>query len=132
MIKNPASLSHPECLRRIHGGVTEFIGKYEPDCVAIEGVFYCKNVKTAVVLGQARGAAIAGCGTLSIYEYAPRRVKQAVTGTGRAHKQQIGHMVVRLLNLSSEPPEDAADALAIAITHACAVQRPELNSDNAL
>ena len=132
LIKNPASMRHSECLRRIHGGVAEFISNYEPDAIAIEGIFFCKNVRTALTLGQARGAVMTACGELPVYEYAPRRVKQAVTGSGRAHKQQVSHMVVSLLNLDSIPPEDAADALAIAMTHAGAVQRPELSSDDQL
>lgn len=127
LIRNSVRLRHAECLTRIYGGVQEFLEEFQPDSVAIEGIFYCKNIRTAIALGQARGAVISACGERPVYEYAPRLVKQAVTGSGRAHKQQVVHMVVSLLGLSEEPAEDAADALAIAITHATAIRRPEVN-----
>ena len=95
------------------------INRLEPRAVAIEGVFFARNVKTSVVLGEARGAVIAaaaGAG-LPVYEYQPRRVKQAVAAYGAAGKEQVRRMVMTLLNLEHEPPEDAADALAIAFCH---------------
>jgi len=87
--------------------------------VAIEGVFFCKNPKTAVILGEARGAVIAACtiAGLPMHEYAPRRVKQAVVGFGAAGKDQVRNMVARILNVPDDIPEDASDALAIAICH---------------
>ncbi|MGQ9660780.1 MAG: crossover junction endodeoxyribonuclease RuvC, partial [Kiritimatiellia bacterium] len=86
---------------------------------AIEGGFYCKNVRTALLLGEARGVAIAACAAhgLPVYEYAPRRVKQAIVGFGAADKVQVRRMVARLLALSREPHEDEGDALALAICH---------------
>lgn len=93
------------------------ISETSPEEVAIEGAFFCKNIKTAMVLGEARGVAIATCAEagLPIYEYAPRRVKQAVTGVGGAEKLQVMKMVMRLLGLADEVQQDAADALALAI-----------------
>jgi crossover junction endodeoxyribonuclease RuvC len=108
-----------ECLKKLHDGILEIIDRTEPEAVAIEGIFFCKNVKTAVILGEARGAVIAACASrgLPIYEYEPRRVKQAVVGHGSAEKEQVRKMVMTLLNLSEEPQEDAGDALAIAVCH---------------
>lgn len=108
-----------QCLARLHDGLTGLIDRTSPEAVAIEGIFYCRNVKTAVTLGEARGVAIAACASrgLPVYEYAPRRVKQAVVGFGGAAKEQIRAMVARLLGLPEEPGEDAADALALAICH---------------
>jgi len=118
-IKNKPALSHSACLRRIHEGICEIVEKESPTAVAIEGIFHFKNIKTAVTLGQARGVVIAVCALadLPVYEYAPRRVKQAVVGYGNAHKSQVGQMIKKLLNLDEVPPEDPADALAIAICH---------------
>lgn len=108
-----------ECLVQLASGLTEIIRRAEPSAAALEGVFYCKNVKTAVILGEARGVAIATCAGhgLPVYEYAPRRVKQAVVGFGAAGKEQVRKMVMTLLGLKEEPQEDAGDALAIAICH---------------
>ena len=107
------------CLRSISDGIAELIERTRPAAVAIEGVFFSKNVKTAVLLGQARGAAIAACASrsLPVFEYAPRRVKQAVVGYGSADKKQVRGMVVSILGLDAEPQEDAGDALALAICH---------------
>jgi len=118
-IYNKPKVPHSLCLKHIFEQLTDLIEKHHPDMAAIEGAFFAKNAKTAMILGQARGTAIAACAFkgLSIAEHAPRRVKQAVVGTGRAEKDQVAKMVVRLLNLSEQPQEDAADALAIAICH---------------
>lgn len=119
LVKNPAKLRLSSCLKRLHDGVSELIDRCRPTCVAVEGVFFCKNVRTAVILGEARGVAIGVCASrgLPVYEYAPRRVKQAVVGYGAASKEQVRKMVMSLLGLSEEPAEDAGDALAIAICH---------------
>ncbi len=116
----PATRPLSECLRRIDSGLAELIEKYKPEAAAVEGIFYCKNVKTAVILGQARGVAIAACSRagLPVFEYPPRRVKQALVGHGEATKEQVALMVIRLLGLSETPQEDSADALSIAICHA--------------
>lgn len=107
------------CLRALSESLVEVINAFRPDAVAIEGAFYHKNVKTAAVLGEARGAAIAACACagLPVYELAPRRVKQAVVGYGAADKGQVRQMVMKLLALNEEPQEDAGDALALAICH---------------
>ena len=119
LVRNPASLRRSECLRRIQEGIREFIAKTQPEAVAVEGAFFARNAQTAMILGEARGAALAAVAALGlpIFEHAPRRVKQAVVGFGGAEKAQVAHMVVRLLALEATPPADAADALAIAICH---------------
>ncbi len=98
----------------------ELVAQYLPDEVAIEQVFVSHNAQSALKLGHARGAAVAALVNrqLPVHEYSPRLVKQAVTGSGNADKQQVGGMVVRLLNLEEPPQSDAADALAIALCHA--------------
>ncbi|OVE73650.1 crossover junction endodeoxyribonuclease RuvC [bacterium B17] len=118
-IKTPASRRHSECLKNISNGVEAIIERTKPDAVSIEGAFYCKNVKTSMVLGEARGAAIAVCAKkgLPVYEYAPRKVKKAVVGLGGAEKVQVRRMIVSMLGLDEEPQEDAGDALAIAVCH---------------
>lgn len=118
-IRNPQDWPHSQCLLAILEGVGDVIEKTKPECVAIEGAFFSRNAKTAMILGQARGVAIAACTRhgLPIYEYSPRRVKSAVVGTGSATKDQIGKMVASLLGLEKAPQHDAADALALAICH---------------
>jgi crossover junction endodeoxyribonuclease RuvC len=118
-IHNAAKLKLSECLRRLDGGIREIIQRAQPEAVAVEGIFFCKNVRTAVILGEARGAVLAACAgaSLPVYEYSPRRVKQAVAGFGGADKSQVRKMVMSLLDLRDEPQEDAGDALAIAICH---------------
>jgi len=107
-------------LSRISVGLQELIFQYHPERVAIEDVFYATNVKSALKLGQVRGVAMlaAASAGLEIAEYSPLSIKSAVVGYGRAEKQQVQHMVTRLLDLSVPPePMDASDALAIAICH---------------
>ena len=118
-IRNKPKDPHSCCLENIFNSLTELIAEHAPDCAAIEGAFFAKNAKTAMVLGQARGAAITACAKkgLAITEHSPRKVKSSVVGTGAAQKDQVAKMVMRLLNLSEQPQEDAADALAIAICH---------------
>ncbi|MFY9486988.1 MAG: crossover junction endodeoxyribonuclease RuvC, partial [Bacillota bacterium] len=94
--------------------------EYKPEVVAIEQLFFNKNVRTALSVGQARGVAILAAANhgLDVAEYTPLQVKQAVTGYGRASKQQMQRMVAALLHLPEVPrPDDAADALAVAICH---------------
>lgn len=119
-LSTPAKYPLSECLRRLDEGLMEMIVTYQPVCAAIEGIFFCKNVKTAVTLGEARGVAIAACtrARLPVFEYSPRRVKQALVGHGEASKDQVARMVIRLLGLAETPQEDSSDALAIAICHA--------------
>ena len=118
-VKNPASLSHSECLRRVLGALAATFDRCKPQAAAIEGGFYFKNARTALVLGEVRGVVIAASATagIPIYEYSPRLVKQALTGFGAAQKDQVSKMVKAILGVSADVQEDAADALAIAICH---------------
>jgi crossover junction endodeoxyribonuclease RuvC len=107
-------------LATIFEGLGRIITEHRPDNVAIEDVFYAVNVKSALKLGQVRGVAMLAASTagLDVSEYSPLSIKSAVVGYGKAEKQQVQHMVTRLLNLTKTPePADAADALAIAICH---------------
>ncbi|MEI8316137.1 MAG: crossover junction endodeoxyribonuclease RuvC [Verrucomicrobiota bacterium] len=119
-IRNPASLRPSLCLVKIGATIAELIDQYRPTVVAIEGLVYVQNTQIAFTLGQVRGVIIAGAAQrgLEIYEYAPRKVKQSVTGSGGAGKDQVAHMVKAVLAMAALPSPDAADALAIAITHA--------------
>src|SRR6202051_417234 len=107
-------------LASIYDGLGALIVEHQPDEVAIEGIFYALNVKSALKLGQVRGVAMLAAATagLEVAEYSPLTIKSSVVGYGRAEKQQVQDMVTRLLGLT-EPPEpmDASDALAIAICH---------------
>ncbi len=109
----------PGRLKLIYAGVSEVITQFQPDFFAIESVFMAKNADSALKLGQARGAAIVAAVNqdLPVFEYAARQVKQTVVGTGAAEKSQVQHMVRSILKLPANPQADAADALAIAITH---------------
>lgn len=126
-IRNKPKEPHSKCLENIFNSITALIEEHAPDCAAIEGAFFAKNAKTAMVLGQARGTAITACAIkgLAITEHSPRKVKSAVVGTGTAQKDQVAKMVMRLLNLDEQPQEDAADALAIAICHYHQLALPE-------
>jgi len=119
VIKNPASALHTECLRRLDAGLAELLAEHRPDAVAIEGGFFSKNAKTAMILGQARGVVLAAAARagVPVFEYAPRDAKLALSGYGSASKEQVGKMVATLLKLKQVPPEDAADALSIALCH---------------
>ena len=112
--------SLPPRLKVIFDGVSQLILEYQPHAMAIEEVFFAKDPRAALKLGQARGAAIvAGVDKdLPVAEYSARSVKQAVVGTGAADKKQVQTMVASLLKLPDTPSEDAADALAVAICHA--------------
>ncbi|ACL69983.1 crossover junction endodeoxyribonuclease RuvC [Halothermothrix orenii] len=119
-INTPSKLESVDRLKIIHTDMVNIINKYNPDQMAVEKLFFNKNVKTAIEVGQARGVILlAGSqARLKIYEYTPLQVKQAVAGYGRAHKSQVQRMVKALLNLNEIPkPDDVADALAISICH---------------
>ncbi len=110
----------PRRLSRIYTQLGAIIFEHQPDEVAIEDVFYALNVKSALKLGQVRGVAMlaAAVAGLEVAEYSPLTIKSSVVGYGRAEKQQVQHMVTRLLELPTPPePKDASDALAIAICH---------------
>ncbi len=113
---NPLALR----LKEIYEGIDYFLEKYEPDAVAVEDIFYSTNIKTAIVMGQARGVSILGpvLRNIEVAEYSPREVKMAVVGNGGASKNQVQFMVKNILSLKDEiHPADAADALAVAICH---------------
>ena len=109
----------PERLALLFSSLQQLILEHSPDQAAIEEVFLGKNASSALKLGQARGAAIVSCthSGLIVSEYAARKVKQAIAGSGNASKDQMGHMIKTLLSLPGIPQEDAADALAIALCH---------------
>ena len=113
----------PDLARRlaaIHVEITALIARHHPDALAIETVFVSHNPRSALVLGQARGVVVlaAAQADVTLAEYAPALVKQAVTGTGAATKAQVQHMTARLLRLAAPPrPSDAADGVAVALTH---------------
>ena len=119
-VKNPPNVLPSRCLVRIGDAMAKLIEDHKPEAVAIEGLVYVQNTRIAFTLGQVRGVVIAAAARndLPIYEYAPRKVKQAVTGLGGAGKTQVGNMVKAVLGLSEIPHPDAGDALAVAICHA--------------
>lgn len=120
-ITTEPNISLPYRLKIVYDELTKILLEYKPDAFAIEELFFNKNVKTAITIGQARGVEIlaaVNCG-IDIYEYTPLQVKQGVVGYGRAQKKQVQEMVKLLLNLKEIPkPDDVADALAVAICHA--------------
>ena len=119
-VKTDAKASLPARLGTIHAGLNELLAQYKPDQAVIEIVFVNVNPQSTLLLGQARGAAIAAlvAGGVEVAEYTALQVKQAVVGNGHADKIQVQHMVRRLLSLPGDPSPDAADALACAIAHA--------------
>ena len=118
-IRNSASLRPSQCLVAIRQRIDALIAEHQPACAVFEGVIFVQSHRTAITLGAARGAALVAAAEkeLPIYEYAPRRVKQSVVGRGAAQKDQVAFMVRVLLGLSETPQADAADALAIGLTH---------------
>ena len=119
-IKCPAKWSRSECLVAISRTLREVIGRHAPTVCAVEGLFFAQNVKTALIMGEARGAAMAAVAEngLEIFEIAPRKVKQSIVGYGNAQKLAVAKMVQRMLALEELPAPDAADALALALTYA--------------
>ena len=120
-IRPPASLKLTDRYLVIFNSVEQLLEKYNPSVLVVETQFVKKNVQSAIKLGMARGIVIVAAKRrgLSIYEYAPTKAKRAVVGNGRASKEQVQAMVKLLLNLREVPtPEDAADALSLAICHA--------------
>jgi len=115
-----ATWPHSRCLANISQSIRDVLRKYQPTVCAVEGLFFAQNLQTAIVMGEARGAALAAVAEagLEIYEMAPRRVKQAIVGFGAAQKFAVAKMVQRMLQLPEMPAADAADALALALAHA--------------
>ncbi len=119
LIQNKSTIAPSSCLVAIHDRLAELIREHEPDCCALESVIYVQSHKTAIALGAARGAAILAAAErgLPIFEYPPKRIKQSTVGRGSADKAQVAFMVRALLGLTETPSDDAADALAIGLTH---------------
>ncbi len=120
VITTSSTMLMPERLQHIYHHLSEVITSYHPNESAMEELFFAKNTRTAMTVGQARGVAMLALANsgLTISEYTPKQVKQAVTGYGGANKEQVGEMVRILLHLKSIPkPDDAADAAAVAICH---------------
>jgi crossover junction endodeoxyribonuclease RuvC len=118
-IECEAEWEHSRCLLRITQELRRVVMEHAPTVCAIEGLFFANNLKTALVMGQARGAAMVAAaeGGLPIFEMAPRKVKQTIVGFGGAQKLAVAKMVQRMLNLAELPAPDAADALALALAH---------------
>jgi crossover junction endodeoxyribonuclease RuvC len=118
-IKPVKGVALSSCLQTICCGIQEVIRRTEPDALAIENIFYGKNIRSLIKQGHVRGVAIlAGAESgVPVYEYSPLEIKKAVVGYGRAEKGQVQMMVRAILKLSELPPPDAADALAVAICH---------------
>ncbi len=120
VITTPKEDNITKRLETSYNAMVALIDKFKPDAIAIEELFYFKNQTTIINVAQARGIIVLACAQskIPIYEYTPLQVKQAITGNGRAEKKQIQFMVTNILGLAKVPkPDDAADALAIAITH---------------
>ncbi len=119
-IKTSSKTEMPERLLHIYRELEELLLQYKPSAASIEQLFFNNNAKTALLVGQARGVAMLACVAqgISIYEYTPLQVKQALVGYGKAEKMQVQDMVKRILHLREVPrPDDTADALAVAICH---------------
>ncbi len=118
-IHNASSMRSSSCLVAIRDRLVELIREHQPDCCALESVIYVQSHKTAILLGAARGAAILAAAEngLPVFEYSPKRIKQSAVGRGAAGKDQVAFMVRALLGLTETPGADAADALAIGLTH---------------
>lgn len=118
-ISNKRNLRQSGCLVAIREQLNDVIKTHRPEVCAVEGVIFVQSYKTAITMGAARGAALIAAAEhgMEIFEYAPKRVKQAVVGKGSADKQQVAFMMRALLGLTETPPADAADALAIGMAH---------------
>ena len=120
-LSTPAGQPMPQRLRAIFQGMNQLMDIYQPDDVAFEELFFSKNITTGMAVSAARGVALVAVvqRTDNLYEYTPMQIKQAVTGYGGADKHQVQQMVKMLLNMKEiARPDDAADALAVALTHA--------------
>jgi crossover junction endodeoxyribonuclease RuvC len=125
-----AAWERSRCLVRIIQTLRDVLNRHKPTVCVVEGIFFAQNVQTALIMGEARGAALAVIAEagLEIFEVSPRKVKQAIVGYGAAQKFAVAKMVQRQLGLNEIPSPDAADALALALTHAQASGRYSLNA----
>ncbi len=128
VVKNAPKLSHAGCLLEIHTRLGDAIKQFHPSAMAVESVIYVQSFATAITLGSARGAVLLAAAHhgLTIHEYAPRRVKQAVVGRGGAQKTQVSFMIRSILGLTVTPTQDAADAIAVGRTHLQTAKSPAL------
>tara|TARA_S200000501_G_C20865358_1_gene761664 strand:+ start:616 stop:1095 length:480 start_codon:yes stop_codon:yes gene_type:complete len=120
IISTNSDMALEKRLRVIYNDIELVINQFKPKAMSVEGSFFSKNVKSMMMLGHARGMALLGAAQsgIPVYEYSPRKVKQAVTGNGNASKDQVKYMVKMILGLKSDTiPDDASDALAIALCH---------------
>lgn len=120
VIKNTAQMPHSECVRRLAGGVRELVRIFKPDCASMESPFVGDNAKTAIILGMARGAILAALAESGIqaYAYAPIVAKRAVTGLSHARKEQVALLMANEFGIAvNDIPNDATDALALALCH---------------
>ena len=133
-IANPRSMRPSACLVAIHERLADLIREHQPDCCALEAVIFVQSHKTAIALGAARGAAILAAAErgLPVFEYSPTRIKQATVGRGGADKSQVAFMVRAFLGLTETPGPDAADALAIGLTHLRAAESARLGVPGAV
>ena len=118
IITTPTEMPFPQRLVQLHSGVTKLIESHRPHCIGFEELFFGRNVKTAISVGQARGAALVAAASLTdqLYEFTPMQIKKAITGNGHTDKKGVQYMVALLLGLKAPPkPDDAADALAVAL-----------------
>jgi len=129
-ISCPAKWERSRCLAKISQTLREVLREQQPTVCVVEGLFFAQNLQTALIMGEARGAAMAVIAEagLDIFEIATRKVKQAIVGYGAAQKLAVAKMVQRMLNLAELPAPDAADALALALTHAQENSRHGLNA----
>ena len=130
VVKCPANWERSRCLAQIARALREVLQRHKPSLCVVEGLFYAQNLQTALIMGEARGAALATVAEagLEIHELAPRKVKQAIVGYGGAQKLAVAKMVQRMLRLAETPAPDAADALALALAHAQAQGRYSFQS----
>ena len=128
-ITTPPGVPMPQRLRAIYSGVSQLMDIYQPDDVAFEELFFAKNITTGMAVSAARGVALVAVAnrTENLYEYTPMQITQAVTGYGGADKHQVQHMVKLLLHMNEiARPDDAADGLAVALTHANSLHAKQL------
>jgi crossover junction endodeoxyribonuclease RuvC len=116
----PKNWTRSRCLAQISNALRAVLRDYQPEVCVVEGLFFAQNLETALIMGEARGAAMAAVAEagLDIYEISPRKVKQAIVGYGAAQKLAVARMIQRMLNLTDQPAPDAADALALAVAFA--------------
>lgn len=124
----PKDWERSRCLVQISRTLRAVMREHQPEVCVMESLFFAQNLKTAIIMGEARGAALAAVAEagIDIHEIAPRKVKQAIVGYGAAQKLAVAKMVQRMLNLAELPAPDAADALALALAHAADISRHQL------